>query len=91
MKKITAYHFKSENKGNLSETTPMIQSKLHDIQSHLQVMFLEVELLCRKKTGVLNSKIILNYLKRVDKSLQSSRVRFSMDASIKGESRVGKA
>ncbi len=67
----------------------MIQSKLHDIQSHLQVMFLEVELLCRKKNGVINSKIILNYLKRVDKSLQSSRVRFSMDASIKGESRVG--
>ncbi len=91
MKKITAYRLKSEKKGNLSETAPILNSKLHDIQSHLHVMLLEVEFLCRNKTAVLNSQVILNYLKRVDKCLQSSRVRFSMDASVKGESRVGKA
>ncbi len=91
MKKITAYRLKSEKKGNLSETTPIIQSKLHDIQSHLHLMLLEVDLLCRNKTSVLNSQVILNYLKRVDKSLQSSCVRFSMDASVKRENRVGKA
>jgi len=91
MKKITAYRLKSEKKGNLSEAAPIIQSKLHDIQSHFHVMLLEVDLLCRNKTSVLNSQVILNYLKRVDKSLQSSCVRFSMDASVKRENRVGKA
>ncbi len=90
MNKITAYRLKSEKKGNLSEAAAIIQSKLHDIQSHLHVMLLEVELLCRNKTPVLNSQVILNYLERVDKSLQSSRVHFSMDASVKGEKRVGK-
>ncbi len=91
MKKITAYRLKSEKKGNLSEAAPIIQSKLHDIQSHFHVMLLEVDLLYRKKTSVLNSKVILNYLERVDKSLQSSRVHFSMDASIRREEQVGKA
>ncbi len=91
MKKITAYRLKSEKKGNLSEAAAIIQSKLHDIQSHLHVMLLEVDLLYRKKTSVLNSKVILNYLERVDKSLQSSRVQFSLDASIKREEQVGKA
>ncbi len=91
MKKITAYRLKSEKKGNLSEAEAMIQSKLHDIQSHFQVMFLEVELLCLNQTAVLNSQRILNYLERVDKSLQSSCVHFSMDASVKREERVGKA
>ncbi len=92
MKKITAYRLKSEKKGNLSESAAIIQSKLHDIQSHLHVMLLEVDLLYRKKTSVLNSKVILNYLERVDKGLQSSRRQFSMDASIRrGEEQVGKA
>ncbi len=91
MKKITAYRLKSEKKGNSSETTPIIQSKLHDIQSHLHVMLLEVELLCQNKTAVLNSQVILNYLERVDKSLQFSRGQFSMDASIRREEQVGKA
>ena len=91
MKKITAYRLKSEKKGNLSEAAAIIQSKLHDIQSHLHVMLLEVELLCRNKTAVLNSQVILDYLERVDKSLQSSRVHFSMDASVRRVERVGKA
>ncbi len=91
MKRITAYHPKSEKMGNLSEDAAIIQSKLHDIQSHLHVMLLEVDLLYRKKTSVLNSKVILNYLERVNKSLQSSRVQFSLDASIKREEQVGKA
>ncbi len=91
MKMIWAYRLKSEKKGNLSEAAAIIQSKLHDIQSHLHVMLLEVELLCRNKTAVLNSQVILDYLERVDKSLQSSRVHFSMDASVRREERVGKA
>ncbi len=91
MKRITAYHPKSEKKGNLSEAEAIIQSKFHDIQSHLHVMLLEVELRCRNKTAVLNSQVILDYLERVDKSLQSSRVHFSKDASVKKEERVGKA
>ena len=91
MKKITAYRLKSEKKGNLSEAAAIIQSKLHDIQTHLHVMLLEVDLLHRKKTSVLNSKVILNYLERVDKGLQSSRGQFSMDASIRREEQVGKA
>jgi len=91
MKMIWAYRLKSEKKGNLSEATAIIQSKLHDIQSHLYVMLLEVELLCRNKTAVLNSQVILDYLERVDKSLQSSRVHFSMDASVRRKERVGKA
>ena len=91
MKKITADRLKSEKKGNLSEAEAMIQSKLHDIQSHFQVMFLEVELLCLNQTAVLNSQRILNYLERVDKSLQFSCVHFSMNASVKRKERVGKA
>jgi hypothetical protein len=91
MKKITAYRLKSEKKGNLSEAAAIIQSKLHDIQSHLHVMLLEVELLCLNQTAVFNSQRILNYLERVDKSLQSSCVNFSMDASVKRKERVGKA
>ncbi len=91
MKKITAYRLKSEKKGNLSEAAAIIQSKLHDIQSHLHVVLLEVELLCRNQTAVLNSQLILDYLERVDKSLRSSRVHFSMDASVRREERVGKA
>ncbi len=91
MKMITAYRLKSEKKRNLSEDAAIIQSKLRDIQSHLHVMLLEVELLCRNKTAVLNSQVIINYLERVDKSLQSSREHFGFDASAKGERRVGKA
>ncbi len=91
MKMIWAYRLKSEKKGNLSEAAAIIQSKLHGIQSHLHVMLLEVDRLYREKTSVLNSKVILNYLERVDKSLQSSRVHFSMDASVRREERVGKA
>lgn len=91
MNKITSYRLKSEKKGNLGEAAAIIQSKLYDIQSHLHVMLLEVELLCLNQTAVLNSQGILNYLERVDKSLQSSRVNICMDASVKGEKRVGKA
>ena len=91
MKKITVYRLKSKKRSNLSEAAAIIQSKLHDIQSHLHVMLLEVDLLYRKKTSVLNSKVILNYLERVDKGLQSSRGQFSMDASIRREEQVGKA
>ena len=90
MKKITVYRLKSKKRSNLSEAAAIIQSKLHDIQSHLHVMLLEVELLCRNQTAVLNSQGILNYLERVDKILQSSRVHYSMDASVKKEERVGK-
>ena len=91
MKKITAYRLKSKKNGNICETIPIIQSKLHDIQSHLQVMLLEVELLCQNKTEVPNSQVIINYLERVDKSLQSSYLRFIIDDSVNRESRVGKA
>ncbi len=85
MKKITAYRVKSEKKEESSEAAAIIQSKLHDIQAHLHVKLLEVELLCRNQTAVLNSQVILDYLERVDKSLQSSREYFSLDASVKGE------
>ncbi len=90
MKKITAYRLKSKKKGNICETIPIIQSKLHDIQSHLQVMLLEVELLCRNQTAVLNSQLIFNCLERVDKSLQSLREHFSLAASVNGEERAWK-
>jgi hypothetical protein len=91
MKRTTAYRLRGEKKENLSEAAAIIQSKLHDIQSHLQVMLLEMELLCQNQTAVLNSQVILNYLERVDKSLQSSRVHFSMDGNVRREERVGKA
>jgi hypothetical protein len=51
----------------------------------------EKKLLCQNQTAVLNSQVILNYLERVDKSLQSSRVHFSMDGNVRREERVGKA
>jgi len=91
MKKKTAYQIMSGKKDKSSEAAAIIHSKFHDIQTHLHVMLLEVELLCRNQTSVLNSQVILNYLERVDKNLQSLRVHFSMDASVSREKRVGKA
>jgi hypothetical protein len=91
MKKITAHHLKSDKKEKSSEVSAIIHSKLHDIQTRLHVMLLEVELLCRNQTALLNSQLIFDYLERVDESLQSSREHFSLDASIKGKKRVGKA
>jgi len=90
MKKITAYHPKSEKKEKPNEAEVIIQSKFRDIQNHFHVVLLEMDLLSRNQTADLNSQLIFYCLERVDKSLQSLREQFSLAASVKGEERAGK-
>ncbi len=90
MKRIKAYHPKSEKKEEPKEVEAIIRSKFYDIQNHFQVVLLEMELLRRNQTAVLNSQLIFNCLERVDKSLQVLRERFSLAASVNGEDRAGK-
>ncbi len=90
MKRITAYHPKSEKKEEPKETETIIRSKFYDIQNHFQVVLLEMELLHQNQTAIVNSQLIFNCLARVDKNLQSLREHFSLAASDKGKERVEK-
>ncbi len=90
MKRVTAYHPKSEKKENPNEAEAIIQSKFNDIQTQFHVVLLEMELLRRNPTAVFNSQFIFDCLERVDKSLQSLREHFSLAASVNGEDRAGK-
>ena len=90
MKRITAYHPKSEKKEEPNEAEAIIHSKFHDIQKHFHVVLLEMDFLHQNQTAVLNSQLIFNCLARVDKSLQSLREHFRLAASVNGEERDGK-
>ncbi len=90
LKRIMAYHPKNEKKEKPHEAEAIIHSKFHDIQNNFHVVLLEMELLRRNQTAVLNSQLIFDCLERVDKSLQSLREHFSLAASVNGEERAGK-
>ncbi len=90
MKKITAYQLKSKKNEKSNEAEAIIYSKFYEIQNHFQVVLLEMDLLCRNQTAVLNPQLISDCLERVDKSSQSLREHFSLAASVNGKGRAGK-
>ena len=90
MKKITAYQLMSKKNEKSNGAEAIIHSKFYEIQNHFHVVLLEMDLLRRNQTAVLNSHLILDCLERVDKSLQSLREQISLAASVNGEERDGK-